>query len=71
VIAAEGSETVGFRLSSFNLEAFSDLKCMRALDAQWKRHVFNSAQSRYPTRVLGAGQQRCQNKLTNYKSAAT
>jgi len=51
--AEEGSESVGFRLSSFNLDAFSDLKCMRALDAQWKRNVFNSAQSRYPTRVAG------------------
>ena len=65
-------EAVGFRLSSFNLEAFSDLKCMRAIDAQWrapqwKRNVLNSTQSRYPTRVAGkhGGRTaaRCHNKL--------
>jgi len=36
----ESKKEVGFRLSSFNLDAYSDLKCMQALDAQWGVEVF-------------------------------
>jgi hypothetical protein len=33
----ENDEAVGFRLSSFNLDAYSDKKCQSALDMQWGR----------------------------------
>ena len=36
----EDSSAVSFRLSSYNLDAYSDLKCKEALRAQWGKDVF-------------------------------